>query len=641
MNEAQKRYIVENIRKKSIAAVSRELGLKEKLVRDFLKRADGESKETVRSEETAHRPRNKFNLLPVFLIVIAGAIVYANSLHGAFIWDDNTLVKDNAYVKSWSRLPELFTKKMGPSYGFYRPLQMATYTMDYFLWRLNPIGYHLTNIFLHILTALAIWRLITILSCDGLLASLAALLFVVHPIQAEAVSYISGRADPLAAMFMFACFAFYIKCRASPGIRTYLLMTVSYVAALLSRENSLILPALIALYHCAFKKELRAREFLPLLGIACVYAILRATVLRWSMSSAPCSTTLLARVPGFFVAIANYARLLIFPADLHMEYGNTVFRFTDPRAIAGMAITLSLAVYALRRMKTNGIIFFSIAWFFVALLPVSNLYPLNAYMAEHWLYVPSIGFFLISAKGLSSLYRKRALKTIAAVLTSALLIVYSYLTIMQNGYWREPVRFYERTLRFSDSPRACINLGNAYAAGGNKERALEVYRKALGLNPSDSDKASVYVNLGNVSRSLGDNEEAIASYRKAIELNPRDESAYNNLGYVYNAIGKRDEAATLYKKAIGLNPNSAASYYNLGNIYFSTGRDEEAARFYKKTIELNPAFAPAYKNLAVICYEKGQYEASIRYYDKAIGCGMKIDPDFSRRLERFRRKSSD
>ena len=165
--------------------------------------------------------------------------------------------------------------------------------------------------------------------------------------------------------------------------------------------------------------------------MAFIYIVLRLTVLRFLLPHISRSTTLFQRIPGFFVAITNYIRLLFLPLNLHMEYGAKLFYLTNPQAIIGILILSSLLIYAFR-IRNSKLTFFSISWFFVALLPLSNLYPINAYMAEHWLYLPSIGFFLLLSQGLNYLYTNKNLKVFTAILTITLLIFYSSLTIKQN-----------------------------------------------------------------------------------------------------------------------------------------------------------------------------------------------------------------
>jgi tetratricopeptide (TPR) repeat protein len=306
-----------------------------------------------------------------------------------------------------------------------------------------------------------------------------------------------------------------------------------------------------------------------------------------------------------------------------MEYGNGTFPFFDLRVIAGVLIFLALVILSLRSREGNRLLSFSIAWFLIALAPQSNLYPINAYMAEHWLYLPSMGFFLILGKALGSLFKRPRLKPLALALAALLVAYYSSLTIQQNTYWRDPIAFYERTLTYApDSPRVYNNLGTLYSDAGRHEESIASLRKAIELKPAFSD---AFYNLGKAYNAIGKYQEAIASYRRAIELNPAFAYAYYNLALAYAACGKHDEAIASYKKAIEVNPEYADACYNLGNEYGSIGQHKEAIASYKRAIEINTHFVYAYNNLGNAYSTIGQYEEAIASYKKAL----ELRPDYA------------
>ena len=286
-------------------------------------------------------------LLAVVLVAVLGFAVYLTSVDGEFIWDDQYLIKENVYVKNPADLSKLFTKDIGAGTGLnsasYRPLQMLSYMANYLLGKFDTRGYHLTNILFHILAALAlIWFINTVFN-DRVLSLLAGLLFVAHPIHTEAVSYISGRADPMALLFMLLAFIFYIKSIHSKNINLFVLTSLSYILALLSRESVLILPALVLVYHYAFKKKIH-RNFLFILAVSLLYILLRVFVIRTDFPGDTVTTTLFERLPGFFVAVTNYLRLLLWPVGLHMEYGDRIFNAADLRALSGFFISLFLLI---------------------------------------------------------------------------------------------------------------------------------------------------------------------------------------------------------------------------------------------------------------------------------------------------------
>jgi protein O-mannosyl-transferase len=566
----------------------------------------------------------------LILIIISGFFVYFNSLNGKFLWDDNIIIRDNTHIKNWSYSAKIFTEDFGAGggkeYHFYRPLQIFTHAIDYSLWGLDPQGYHFVNTLLHILVALSLFRLVYLLFGDLILSFLTAFIFVIHPIHTEAVSYISGRSDSLCALFMLLCFIFYIKLtdKTHPKQpRIYFLMLLSYILAFLSKESALVLPALLLLYNFAFRKKINPRAFISILGIAAIYMFLRFNALRGSLPGSLPLGMVLQRIPGFFVAVTNYIRLLILPFDLHADYGRKLFSFSDPRAIAGLLIFLSLVIFAIARRKKDKLTFFSVSWFFIALLPTSNVhsaaFDITFYMAEHWLYFPSIGFFLILANVLTSMYNRRELKKAAIIIGCSVVLFYSYLTISQNNYWNDPVHFYKKTLEYvPESSRMNYNLGNELRSLGRLDEAVDFYKKAIICEPRN---AEIYVNLAGVYNDLGKLQDALASLNKAIEIKPDFVVAHYNLGNVHKDSGNLAQAIVSYENALSFSPHDPNICTNLGIAYSQLGKNKESISYFLKAIEAAPGFAEGYVNLAMAYFQQKDYGSSVVYYEKAIKLG--------------------
>jgi len=552
----------------------------------------------------------KQNRLLVFILFsVLGFSIYANTLKGDFIWDDEVLVRGNPAIRSLVKIPDLFTQDMGGvehanQYGFYRPLTMATYSINYALAKLNVQAYHLTNIFLHILTAFCIYLAIDLIFKDSLLALFTGALFVIYPVHTEVVAYISGRQDSLSAVFILAGFIFYIKYLESGKKWWHWFIIPIYALALLSKENSLIFPAILLLYHCAFKKDFKLKGFFIVLGLAFLYLCLRFTILKSALPHTEMTQAgyLFYRLPGFFIALANYIRILIFPFDLHYEYGNDFFKFYDYRAIIGFVLFSLLLIYAFLKRNKNTLLFFSICWFFITLLPCTSIYPINAfYMAEHWLYLPSIGFLIIISKWLIDLLKVKRLRWLVLFLVLSVGVFYSYLSIEQNNYWRGPVSFYKRTIKYAPC------------------------------------SGQIYYNLGSVYLRAGEYLKAISLFKKAIAMDPKSYRSYNNLANTYSLLGKHAQAIDMYKKAIDVNQKNYKAYNNLGVIYDGLGKPFEAIESYEKAIQVKPDYGDAYFNLAAIYFDLKQYKLSIQYCDKAAEFGYNVSPHFLKQLGPYKK----
>ena len=605
-------------------------------------------------------------------MIVLVSLVYAGSINGAFVWDDHYLVESNAYIRSWSNMANIFSRNLSAGSGrhdtFYRPLQTLTYTLDFSFGKLAVQGYHITNIFLHAAAALSVFWLVTLIFGERLLSFFTAGLFAAHPGHTEAVAYISGRADPLAALFMLASFGLYIKYLDRPGRRYLASALALYLLALLSRESSFVLPLLFLLYHYVFKKKIDAIGLISFVGLTIVFGLWRFMVLGASIAHPEALGTPLARLPGFFTAITEYFRILIAPFDLHMEYGRKLFSFASAKTLTGAALFFGLAYYALKN-RSKPVLCFGLLWFLGLLLPTSNVvYPMNAYMAEHWLYLPSIGFFLVLAAGLVYLYRFSAWRLAAVAMFGGLLCFYAFLTFAQNDYWRSPAAFYTRTLRFApQSARLYVGLGYDYKRQGDIAKAAAYYAQAIKVDPSC---AQAYYDLGLIQEgqgSLGQAEElykqAISAdsrlaeaynrlarlyekqgrpvltvdlYRQAIAAGPNFIPAYNNLAIVYERAGQPDKALDLYRRALSINP-SGEVYSNLGALYASQGQREKALSCFKAALRIEPEAAAVYNNLAVVYYSLKDYDLAVQYARQARNRGYAVDPGFLKLLESHER----
>ncbi len=472
---------------------------------------------------TKSNKENTFILISVVTIILLGGIIYANSLKGQFIWDDHILVRDNIYIQNLHYLPNIFTEDIGSGSGFhyyfYRPLLMLSYAVDFAIWKFNTFGYHLTNTIIHILVAVNVYFLIILLFGDKPLALLTSLFFISHPTHVEAVAYISGRGELLSAFSILLFFIIYLKFLNKEKITYFILLFFLYLSALLSKENSLILPLLLLAYHIAFNKKPNLKIFL-LVALLCLgYIFLRLRISTLTMPYALWLSSSASRIPGFFVAITKYFSILILPLCLYLDYGNLLFSFTDLRAIGGIILTLVLLLFTYKKKGDNPLISFYIFWFFIALLPYSNIFPpLMFFMADHHLYLSSIGYFLILSKVLINIYRTKKVRILSLVFTAALLTFYSYLTVKQNIYWREPIAFYERTLKYSsNSVRSYHNLGKEYGDMGDYDDAIKYFKKAIELTPNSS---KTYLNLAATYIEMGRYDKAIESLNKVLAIKP-------------------------------------------------------------------------------------------------------------------------
>lgn len=505
----------------------------------------------------------------ILLVSLLGIGLYANTFVNSFVWDDELLIIRNEYIKDWSHFPEIFKINLFHSISrkgnYYRPLQSLSLLLDYSLWELRPFGYHLTNALLHISNTVIIYFLIGMISRNRRISLLTALLFLVHPIHTQAVTYISGRADPLVAFFFLLAFYLYVKSAALKKLVLYLGSLLFFLLALLSKEVALIFPLTLLLYDSSFPEPLGSKacgppwrkwgraafRYLPFLVILGTYLFSRLFLLEPLLRPAAAGgSSLYSRLLTLPKVIISYLRLLLLPFNLHME--RRVALASSPfeaQVYLPLILLVLIGIVALRMYKRSRVAFFSLTWFFLTLVPVANVFPLNAMMAEHWLYLPSLGLFLFVSLGIARALETGKKKQIV-VLIVLILTFYSFLTVRRNRDWRDGLTLYQNTLKYSpQSGRVHNNLGNIYLRKGDYGRALEEYKRAVELKP---DLAEGYFNLGEVYSRKEEYDRAVAQYKTAIELNPDLIGAYYGLGMAYRGKGELDKAIKEWEKTLAV-----------------------------------------------------------------------------------------
>lgn len=603
----------------------------------------------------------------IFLIILLVLIVYGNSLSNPFIWDDLILIVENSQIKHLLNVFKALTSSLAsdqqpvPCSGnitiYYRPIQTLAYMVDYAVFRLKPWGYHLSNILLHTICTILVYALVMLFAKDKTISLITSILFMVHPIHTEAVTYIAGRADTLAAIFFLLALIAYIKYVSSPKLKYLLFFSLSYILSLISKEVTLALPFIIILYNFCFLSKDEGFKFNKA-AVACfiitaIYIVASFLLFGFQKTHLVVyKSSFLFRIITAIKAFFLYLGLLIFPRDMHMEriapIIKSVWDISGILSVLAFLIVLALIVRMWQRSK---LFFFATFWFLINFFPISGIpFRLTAIMAEHWMYIPSIGYFLVLALFLRNLEKRRVLKRDKVVLiTSILTLSYSLLTMKQNTVWAKPIKFFERLIRYSPtSSKPYSNLGMLYQEKNDYLKAIQYYNKSLEIKPNDlvrnqigliyieTDQlqkaeelfneilennpqyANAYTNLGNIYIKKGRHEEAIAFFKKAIEINPQNSKFHDNLGLAYLELGDLSSAQKELELAIRLNPDNAEAYNNLGNLSSQKGLDDEAILYYQEAIQLKPDLDKAHFNLGVIYFKKGAIGQAQKEWEKVI-----------------------
>jgi tetratricopeptide (TPR) repeat protein len=496
------------------------------------------------------------------LLFVFGVAARFPALQGQLVWDDTWLVRDNPFIKSPLLFPEAFRHflSLDTSSFHYRPVQNISYFFDYLIWNADAYGYHLSNLFWHVGSGILLYFLLLRLlepfrqrfpekepgarGPEGrvLLSAAAffvALLWIVHPVHSAAVDYISGRADSLA--FFFSCGAWLLYLRAK-RVRSFsfrcLLYTFAALSALLalcSRESASIWMLLFLFHLFAFDRlSTRRTKCIVLAVCLCLvgfYAGLRQLPAGAHDPSAS-SDSPIPRGVLMLRALGDYSRLMLFPSNLHVERtvltpgttpSNEGWQQTIGKeylSLIGILTAAALLTGAFCRGKAQPIRAFGAAWFVLAYLPISNLFPLNATVAEHWLYLPSVGFLLfVAGCGLELPARGR---TLLAATACVALLGLSVRSFVRSGDWLNPEIFYRHSLGAGAAKtRMALNLAQIYAERKDYAKAEPLLRKVVEMNP---DYPMAQNALGHLLLSQGKHEEAEKFFSVATRLTENAQS---------------------------------------------------------------------------------------------------------------------
>lgn len=623
MKPEHKKSILENIGKKSIKEIAGELGIKERKIQRFLKDKEimekGIPEKKYKDETQAEviATKKQVHLLFITAIFLLVFLSYSNTFKNDFIWDDEFLVINNSYIKNFSHITDIFKTYLASSSGninnFYRPIQELSYMIDYFLWGNKPPGFHLTSIFLHALCAIAVYILSLRLLKNSVAAFVSGALFGAHPINTEAVTYVAGRADPLYLFFFLTSFILFLKSTDSliqkkgAKIGFYILSVFCYVLSILSKEIGIMLPSMLVIYIISFysNRPIRNRLYALSIPFACVaffYIVARKTFLDFS-GIAPSFVmgkfNIYMRLLTTFKAIWVYIGLLIMPIGLHMERTIAVAQsILEPYSLLATLGILTLSLSIWRSYNYSKKIFFICIWFFIGLLPVSNIIPINSFIAEHWLYLPAISLYMLAGLSIAKIFDRRSDKpfSVSKIISGIFVLIaifsfYSALTIERNKDWKDEISFFKNTLKYSpNNARLHLNFGNTYSEHGQEENAIEEYKKAIELQPKYPE---AYSNIGAAYISMGRYKEAKDSIEKAISLKPDFPNALYMLGSLYEREGDYKKAEGFYLKALNIMPDFIAAHMQLGRIYLNTGEREKAVFHWKNVLQIDPNFPEA------------------------------------------------
>jgi protein O-mannosyl-transferase len=502
----------------------------------------------------------KGTCIALLALVVATLGVYGVSLFNGFVLDDDVIIVKNPLTQGLSNIRTvLFSPDVIKPY--YRPLNRATYLFDYWAFGMNPMGFHAVNIFIHLLNVLLLYMMSRrVLQNDGA-AFVAALLFAVHPVNTEAVNFVSARNTLLSLLFSLASFLAFMRAQAR-GARWPLLSALLFLFGLLSKETSFMVIGLIALYTVfplpgavSEKPRVSLSSLIPYVVAVAVYSAMRIYSLHGMMGVGVPDEGLFIRLARNYHIIPQYLALLVFPRDLTVCHSlpqgglfTTAWFFPVwVGLVAGIAMVFR---------SGNKAALFGLAWVAFNYFPIANIVPIpSETMTERFLYLPAVGGFVLAGAGFNRLHAYVSARRVTLLAVAILSIVLGASTLGRNLDWKDEY------LLFSSAVRN---------------------------NPSSSP---AHYNLGTVLRERGDLVAARREWEIALKLEPRNSDALIQMGTLEAIQGNLKKAEEYYTAALNspggrADPERSMAHYNLGKIYEKEEKPMLALRHYEQFLRL-------------------------------------------------------
>lgn len=572
-------------------------------------------------------------------IVFTALAAYLHSFSVPFLYDDEGSILKNTTIRHlwpiWDALspPHASGETVGG-----RPMLNLSLAVNYAVSGTAVWSYHALNFIIQILAGLALFGIVrrTLLrpvlrerfgQVAWLLALAVALIWTVHPLQTESVTYIVQRAESLMGLFYLLtvyCFVRGMESRKPGG--WLVLATVACLLGMASKEVMVSAPLMVLLYDRTFVAgtfrkawQLRWRFYSGLAGTWFVLGCLVAgTGGRGSTAGFSSGVAWWAYALTQFRAITHYLWLSVWPQNLIFNYGTDLA--TPGVEVVPYVLLVALlfagTLIALRRWPAIG---FLGAWFFLILAPSSSVVPVaTEIMAEHRMYLALAPVVVLVVLGL---YRLAGKQSMTVFLTSALVL--AWLTFQRNESYRSELAIWSDTVaKCPNNARAQYNLGHALFDNGQTDEAMAHYQTAIKIQP---DYAEAHNNLGYSLLQKGQIDEAITHFQTAIKIHPDYADAHDNLGGALLQNGQVDEAIIQFQKTLALQPDDDVADFNLGNALVQKGQVTEAIARYQMAIKIRPGFAEAHNNLGIAFFQKGQVDEEIVQFQAAII----INPDYA------------
>jgi tetratricopeptide (TPR) repeat protein len=569
------------------------------------------------------------------LLIAAIGLAYAPVRNNGFVFDDGDYIVHNPHVQAGlngSSIAWAFTTSRSSNW---HPLTWLSLQLDYTLFDMQPWGYHLTNLVLHLANTLLLFALLTKMTWAVWRSALVAALFALHPLHVESVAWAAERKDVLSTFFgLLAMFA-YAGYATQPRGARYLLVVAAFALSLLAKPMLVTLPFLLLLLDWWPLGRLRTLSPVPLIGEKVPLLLLAGAscVATWYAQGQGHSVQtfgqlpLSARAANAVVAYVVYLRKMVWPDDLAAFYPHAGASLSTA-AVAGAALLLvaiTAAVLVWRRAPYLAVGWF---WYLGTLVPVIGLVQVGSQgLADRYTYVPLIGIFIGLVWGGADLVAGRSAleRGLMAATALILLLLCGLLTWLQIHYWRDGPTLWAQAIRVvPDNAFAHTNLALSlleHATPEDEEVAFQHFARAVVLEPY---QVGGNLGLAALLQKRGLLDEATARFREVLRLETGNAAAERGLGTVLAMRRQWQQAESHLRTAVRLDPEAAENYYLLAEVLQQQGKREESLVYFESAIELRPRSVAYHCALALALHEAGDKERARAHYAEAA----RLDPSW-------------
>jgi tetratricopeptide (TPR) repeat protein len=595
----------------------------------------------------------------VFLLTLLSVGVYLNSLDNLFTnWDDQ-MIYSNWHVRSleWENIGKIFTPVRAATY---QPIRVLSYAVDYHFWKLNPLGYRITNIFFYTLTCITIFFTLQLLSkklrvigsdASHLRVGLfGALLFASHPVHVEAVTWLAARKEVLQGFFFFLAFYLYLKGRGGEGGKKFFYPTLvlfSFLLAVLSKPSAIVFPAIFLIYEISIRKN-KWVDFVKKHWIFIAFSIFISVIFTFVLMKVMWDaggikpfrggTFFNNFITSFYVFLYNI-KLLLFTINYSASYTISVSNpILSLRTFSFIGITFLLFAFSLWSLKRTRVIFFSFFFFFITLLPYLNIVPISTILADRYVFIASFSFCFLLGIVFNRLYELKSqrfsenfFKLLSVALFLFILFGYSLMTMRQNQIWENSYTLWADAVeKYPESNTANALMGVVYMDLRMDEKAVTYLEKAIQILPYDYQSRN---NLGIVYGNLGQFEKGLKELITAIRLKPDDDHLKINLSVLYQKKKEYKKSEDLLRFLLSKNQKNANLHYRIGLLYKEMERYGDAIFELTKAMKLSPSIINPYEELGNIYLSQLKDVEKAKYY---YGKGIETVPKAISKVETLR-----